>query len=121
MNFEILSLQQTRRAMSLNYVDPIDFQIISTTLVGIVREMKLLLFRTGYSTAIRETQDASCAILDAEGRLKSQYKSLYMHSALVQVFIKAVEEKYPLAEIEEGDAFILNHPYYGNSTQASDV
>ena len=107
--------------MSLNYVDPIDFQIISTTMVGIVREMQLLLFRTGYSTAIRETQDASCAILDAEGRLISQYKSLYMHMAIVQVFVQAVKEKYSLKEIEEGDAYILNHPYYGNSTHVSDV
>ncbi len=107
--------------MSINDIDPIDFQIISTTLVGIVREMQLLLFRTGYSTAIRETQDASCAILDAEGRLISQYKSLYMHLAIVQVFIQAVKEQYTPAEIEEGDAYILNHPYYGNSTHVSDV
>ena len=107
--------------MTNNYIDPIDFQIISTTLVGIVREMQLLLFRTGYSTAIRETQDASCAILDAEGRLVSQYKSLYMHLAIVQVFVQAVKEKYPLSEIEDGDAYILNHPYYGNSTHVSDV
>ena len=107
--------------MSHNYVDPIDFQIISTTLLGIVQEMQLLLFRTGYSTAIRETQDASCAIVDAEGRLISQYKSLFMHLAIVQVFVKAVREKYPLAEIEEGDAFILNHPYFGNSTHVSDI
>src|SRR3972149_5140299 len=107
--------------MKNNSIDPIDLQISSTTLVGIVREMQLLLFRTGYSTAIRETQDASCAILDAEGRLISQYKSLFMHLAIVQVFIKAVKEKYSPAEIEEGDAYILNHPYYGNSTHVSDV
>ncbi len=107
--------------MKVNDIDPIDFQIISTTLVGIVREMQLLLFRTGYSTAIRETQDASCAILDAEGRLISQYKSLYMHLAIVQVFVRAVKEKYMPAEIEEGDAFVLNHPYFGNSTHVSDT
>lgn len=107
--------------MKTNLIDPIDFQIISTTLVGIVREMQLLLFRTGYSTAIRETQDASCAILDAGGRLISQYKSLYMHLAIVQVFVQAVKEKYAPSEIEEGDAYILNHPYYGNSTHVSDV
>ena len=107
--------------MGLNYVDPIDFQVISATLLGIVREMQLLLFRTGYSTAIRETQDASCAILDAKGRLISQYKSLFMHLAIVQVFVKAVKEKYSLSEMGEGDAYILNHPYYGNSTHVSDI
>src|SRR4030067_1203895 len=81
-------------------LDPTDFQIISTTLVGIVREMQLLLFRTGYSTAIRETQDASCAILDSRGRLISQYKSLYMHLAIFQVFIEALKESYPVSDMK---------------------
>lgn len=107
--------------MITNKLDPIDFQIISTTLVGIVREMQLLLFRTGYSTAIRETQDASCAVLDSRGRLISQYKSLYMHLAIFQVFIEALKESYPVSDMEDGDAYILNHPYHGNSTHVSDM
>ena len=45
-------------------VDPITLQVIQARLAGIVQEMQNSLFRTGYSTIIRESQDASCAILN---------------------------------------------------------
>ena len=45
-------------------VDPITLQVIQARLAGIVQEMQNSLFRTGYSTIIRESQDASCAILE---------------------------------------------------------
>lgn len=102
-------------------VDPITFQVISTALTGIVREMQLLLFRTGYSTAIRESQDASCAILDIDGNLVAQYRSLYMHMGIFPVCIEALTRSYPREVMEPGDAFILNHPYQGGSTHVSDM
>ena len=45
-------------------VDPITLQVIQARLAGIVQEMQNSLFRTGYSTIIRESQDASCAMLE---------------------------------------------------------
>ncbi len=48
-------------------VDPITLQVIQARLAGIVQEMQNSLFRTGYSTIIRESQDASCAILNVAG------------------------------------------------------
>ena len=50
-------------------LDAIDVEIIRASLEGIVLEMQNSLFRTGYSTIIRESQDASCAILDANGKV----------------------------------------------------
>lgn len=47
-------------------VDPITLEVIGTSLRGIVREMQTSLYRTGYSTIIRESQDACCAIIDTE-------------------------------------------------------
>ncbi len=102
-------------------IDPITFQVISTGLTGIVREMQLLLFRTGYSTAIRESQDASCAILDREGNLVAQFRSLYMHMGIFRVMMDALFERYPVSGMEHGDVFILNHPYHGGSTHVSDM
>ena len=48
-------------------IDPITLQVIQARLAGIVQEMQNSLFRTGYSTIIRESQDASCAILNIRG------------------------------------------------------
>src|ERR671923_85630 len=53
-------------------VDAITLQVVAATLSGIVREMQNSLYRTGYSTIIRESHDASCAILDAQGRVGGQ-------------------------------------------------
>ncbi len=102
-------------------IDPITFQVISTALTGIVREMQLLLFRTGYSTAIRESQDASCAILDKQGNLVGQFRSLYMHMGIFRAMTDALFKNYPSSQMEDGDVFILNHPYQGGSTHVSDM
>jgi len=50
-------------------VDPITLQVIQARLARIVQEMQNSLFRTGYSTIIRESQDASCAILNSAGEV----------------------------------------------------
>ncbi len=101
--------------------DPITFQVISTALTGIVREMQMLLFRTGYSTAIRESQDASCALLDREGNLVAQFRSLYLHMGIFRVMMDALFQNYLPSQMEEGDIYILNHPYQGGSTHVSDM
>ena len=48
-------------------VNPVTFQVVKASLSGIVQEMQNALFRTGYSTIIRESQDASCAMMNADG------------------------------------------------------
>ena len=53
--------------------DPITLQVIQARLAGIVQEMQNSLFRTGYSTIIRESQDASCAILNRAGEVVARF------------------------------------------------
>ena len=60
-------------------VDPITLQVIQARLAGIVQEMQNSLFRTGYSTIIRESQDASCAILNIGGDVVAQHVVLPLH------------------------------------------
>ncbi len=59
--------------------DPITLQVIQARLAGIVQEMQNSLFRTGYSTIIRESQDASCAILNTRGEVVAQHVVLPLH------------------------------------------
>lgn len=100
-------------------VDPVTFQILRASLGGIVREMQNSLFRTGYSTIIRESQDASCAILDASGDVVAQHVVLPLHIGAFGACCKAVLARFGGA-ITEGDAFLLNHPYEGGSPHAPD-
>ena len=49
-------------------LDAVDLEVIKASLSGIVQEMQNSLFRTGFSTIVRESQDASCAMMNAQGR-----------------------------------------------------
>ena len=60
-------------------VDAITAEVVGQSLAGIVQEMQNSLFCTGYSTIIRESRDASCAILDASGRVVAQFTVLPLH------------------------------------------
>ena len=60
-------------------VDPVTLQVIQARLAGIVQEMQNSLFRTGYSTIIRESQDASCAMLNRQGEVVAQHVVLPLH------------------------------------------
>src|SRR5713226_1674663 len=102
-------------------VDPITLQVIQARLAGIVQEMQNSLFRTGFSTIIRESQDASCAILNCQGEVVAQHVVLPLHMGAFPACAEGVLKSYPASEIHEGDAFITNHPYLGGSPHAPDM
>ena len=102
-------------------VDPITLQVIQARLAGIVQEMQNSLFRTGYSTIIRESQDASCAILNTRGEVVAQHVVLPLHMGAFPACAAAILRSFPAGEFEEGDAFIINHPYLGGSPHAPDM
>src|SRR5262245_1131644 len=102
-------------------VDPITLQVIQARLAGIVQEMQNSLFRTGYSTIIRESQDASCAILNTKGEVVAQHVVLPLHMGAFPACAEAILKTYTPSEIHEGDAFIINHPYLGGSPHAPDM
>jgi N-methylhydantoinase B len=102
-------------------VDPITLQVIQARLAGIVQEMQNSLFRTGFSTIIRESQDASCAILNTKGEVVAQHVVLPLHMGAFPACAEGVLKSYKASEIHEGDAFITNHPYLGGSPHAPDM
>src|SRR5918912_2702180 len=112
------ALRLTPRVM---YVDPVTFQVIQARLAGSVQEMQNSLFRTGYSTIIRESQDASCAVLNTEGEVVAQHVVLPLHMGAFPACAAGLLKKYRPQEMHEGDAFITNHPYLGGSPHAPDM
>jgi N-methylhydantoinase B len=102
-------------------IDPITLQVIQARLAGIVQEMQNSLFRTGFSTIIRESQDASCAILNIKGEVVAQHVVLPLHMGAFPACAEGVLKNYQPSEIHEGDAFITNHPYLGGSPHAPDM
>ena len=101
-------------------VDPITAQVIQNRLSGIVQEMQTNIFRTGYSTIVRESQDASCMILDANGDVVGEHVILPLHIAALPEVVRAIRKAYP-DSIYPGDAFITNHPYIAGVTHSIDM
>jgi N-methylhydantoinase B len=102
------------------HVDPIDLEVVKASLSGIVQEMQNSLFRTGFSTIVRESQDASCALMNAKGELIAQHVVLPLHIGAFPACTAAVLRQFAGAFVE-GDAYIINHPYDGGSPHAPDI
>src|SRR5918993_885124 len=102
-------------------IDPVTLQVIQARLAGIVQEMQESLFRTGYSTIIRESRDASCAIMDIEGRVVAQHTVLPLHLGAFPACVEGLYRFYGREELAEDDAFLVNHPYHGGSPHAPDM
>jgi N-methylhydantoinase B len=108
------------RDPSRDQVDAVDLEVIKASLSGIVQEMQNSLFRTGFSTIVRESQDASCALMNASGEVVAQHVVLPLHIGAFPACCAAVIKEFS-SEIAEGDAFLINHPYQGGSPHAPDI
>src|SRR6201991_3086643 len=109
-----------RDAGGLMQIDAVDLEVVKASLSGIVQEMQNSLFRTGFSTIVRESQDASCALMNAKGEVVAQHVVLPLHIGAFPACCAAVLRTYG-DDITEGDAFLINHPYEGGSPHAPDM
>src|SRR6478609_1430100 len=98
----------------------VDLEVVKASLSGIVQEMQNSLFRTGFSTIVRESQDASCALMNAKGEVVAQHVVLPLHIGAFPACTAAVIDAFRDG-IAPGDAFIINHPYAGGSPHAPDM
>ena len=102
-------------------VDPVEYSVVTNSLTGIVREMQNSIFRTGYSTAIRESLDASCGILTTDGRLVGQYSVIATHMGAFPACVSGLLRRVPLEAMEPGDAYVMNHPYLAGNAHVPDM
>src|SRR5688572_29023742 len=109
-----------RNAGAVMHIDAVDLEVVKASLSGIVQEMQNSLFRTGFSTIVRESQDASCALMNARGEVVAQHVVLPLHIGAFPACTGAVIAEFGDA-IAEGDAFLINHPYYGGSPHEPDM
>src|SRR5271166_4281895 len=101
-------------------VDAVDLEVVKASLSGIVQEMQNSLFRTGFSTIVRESQDASCALMNVKGEVVAQHVVLPLHIGAFAACTVAVIDAFG-QDMAQGDAFLINHPYRGGSPHAPDI
>jgi len=101
-------------------VDSITLEVIANRLDEIQRIMKHRLFRTGYSTILRESFDGSAGIVDRHGRIVGA-SGMTTHTVPYAKLVEGIFAAYPLEDIAEGDVFISNDPFRGGVSHTPDV
>jgi N-methylhydantoinase B len=102
-------------------IDPITLEVLRETFVSIVREMRVTLVRTAYSSILYEGEDFSCVLLDGEAQIVAMSKGQDhpLHIVPIGWSMKAVREQFG-DDIHPGDIFLHNDPYTGG-THLNDV
>ena len=94
--------------------DPITHSVVAHRLESIAREMADVMIRTSMSQILNSSRDFSTAILDAEAQLVAQGEGIPVHISALPPAVEAVCAYFG-DDINEGDLFILNDPYFGGS------
>ena len=106
----------------MDHKDPVSLEIIQSSLQAISDEMFAAMRKTAMSAIIYEVLDMGTGITDAEGEIASSGAGI---PAFIGVLDKAVRKIIELhdgpGDIEPGDVFVTNDPYYGGVTHLSDI
>ncbi|MEE9312948.1 MAG: hydantoinase B/oxoprolinase family protein [Planctomycetota bacterium] len=89
-----------------------EISLLHHALSGVAEEMGEALKRTAYSPNIKERQDYSCAVFDADGRLIAQAAHLPVHLGSMPASVKAVIEN---CKLQYDDYAVVNDPYTGGT------
>src|SRR5437016_7407735 len=102
-------------------IDPITLEVVREALSSIVREMRVTLVRTAYSSILYEGEDFSCVLMDRHAQIvaMSRGQDHPLHIVPISWSMKAVHERFG-DDIHPGDIFLHNDPYTGG-THLNDV
>ncbi len=102
--------------------DPITMEIIQNSLQATADEMFAAMRKTAMSSIIYEVLDMGTGILDAKGRIASSGAGIPAFIGVLDKAVQVIVEKFSNeGDIEPGDVFTTNDPYYGGVTHLNDI
>jgi N-methylhydantoinase B len=99
--------------------DPVLLAVLANRFDTIVREMENTLLRTGRSAILNMARDFSCALITADNRLLASAEGLPVHVIGMEFLSQAMTDLHK--DLREGDAYLHNDPYLGNTHPADHV
>ncbi len=93
-------------------IDPITRELTQNALASAADEMATALYRTAYSTIVRDCLDYSTSLCDAAGEMIAQGVTIPMHLGSVPEAMKTLFAKHG-DHMNPGDVFIMNDPFDG--------
>ena len=102
--------------------DPITLEIIQSSLQATADEMFASIRKTAMSSIIYEVLDMGTGIMDAEGEIASSGAGIPAFIGVLDKSVKVILKKFNQpGDIQEGDVFMTNDPYYGGVTHLNDI
>jgi len=94
-------------------VDPVSLTVIWNSFVSIAEEMGTALRRTAFSEAVREGDDFSTGLFDAEARLIAQGNFTPGHLGAMPFVVRAMLDYVPRESLRPGDMVVTNDAALG--------
>ena len=102
--------------------DPITLEIIQSSLQATADEMFASIRKTAMSSIIYEVLDMGTGIMDKEGEIAASGAGIPAFIGVLDKAVKVILQKYNKpGDIQEGDVFMTNDPYYGGVTHLNDI
>ncbi|KAA3441961.1 methylhydantoinase [Mesorhizobium sp. SARCC-RB16n] len=102
--------------------DPITMEIIQNSLQATADEMFAVMKKTAMSSIIYEVLDMGTGITDAKGELACSGAGIPAFVGVLDKAVKVIAKKFRRGgDIEPGDVFATNDPYYGGVTHLNDI
>lgn len=101
-------------------VDPVTLEIVRNGLKAVAQRITRRMIRSANSFIVKEMEDCSASILDANGHLLAEEAGPPIQLNTVGICLKTVLEHYmPLHAWLPGDVLITNDPYAGGESMAA--
>lgn len=111
-----MSTNDAARSAARDGIDPMLLSVMANRVDGIVREMTNTLLRAARSAVIASARDLSCAVVTADNELLATAEGLPVHIFGSHLQTISMQKLHP--DLAEGDAFLHNDPYMGNTHPA---
>jgi len=95
-------------------LDTIRTQVMWNRLIAVVEEQAQSLLRTAFGAVAREAGDLSAGVYDVEARMLAQaVTGTPGHVNTMATAVRHFVDRFPLAAMAPGDAFVTNDPWLG--------
>jgi N-methylhydantoinase B len=94
--------------------DPVLLEVIKNAMGTIAEEIGIVAVRSAYSTAVKESADASAAVCDCEGQVIAQSLGApLMHLSSLRWSPRELMRDFPPETMKDGDVFLFNDQFRG--------
>lgn len=108
--------------MSVEPDDPFTLEIIQNSLQAAADEMFAAMKKTAMSSIIYEVLDMGTGVMNAEGELASSGAGIPAFIGVLDKAVRVLITKFDKpGDVQPGDIFATNDPYYGGVTHLNDI